>query len=106
MFWEVALRPHDKRKYLSPKDTALGEAQVRRKGNPGMRTGPGVTWARRKTPAFGIKRVHLIFRCRTLAYARQRLQTCRPYKRSPQSRDQFSAGRSREILESECSFGG
>ena len=31
MFWEVDLRPHDKRKYLSPKDTALGEAQVQRK---------------------------------------------------------------------------
>ena len=28
MFWEVDLRPHGKRKYLSPKDTALGEAWV------------------------------------------------------------------------------
>jgi hypothetical protein len=35
MFWEVDQRRHDKRKYLSPKDTALGK----RKGNPGMRTG-------------------------------------------------------------------
>ena len=30
--WEVDLRPHDKRKYFSPKDTALGEAQIQRTG--------------------------------------------------------------------------
>jgi hypothetical protein len=30
MFWEVDLRPQGKRKYFSPKDTALGEAQIQR----------------------------------------------------------------------------
>jgi len=28
--WEVDLRPHDKRKYFSPKDRALEEAQIQR----------------------------------------------------------------------------
>jgi hypothetical protein len=30
MFWEVDLRPHDKRKYFSSKDATLGEAQIQR----------------------------------------------------------------------------
>ena len=44
MFWGVDQRPHDKRKYLSPKDTALGK----RKGNPGMRTGTRSNWSEEK----------------------------------------------------------
>jgi hypothetical protein len=28
--WEVDLRPHDKRKYFSSKDAALGEEQIQR----------------------------------------------------------------------------